>query len=153
MNQQYGGYPAQPAQVGSLKNPALAAVLGFFFGFLGLFYSTVSGALIILGVDCVLGFVGLLGGVVISVFLYFVSWFVCAYMGYYAATEHNKKLTLPQQPLPPGPQQVAYPASPPAAPPVVSDYQPPQYRPTPPPTVQQPPRQHPPRQQPYRPSY
>ena len=45
--------PPQGVVVGTPKDPALAALLGFLFGPLGLLYSTVVGAVFMFGVSLV----------------------------------------------------------------------------------------------------
>jgi TM2 domain-containing membrane protein YozV len=67
------------------KNPVLAAVLGFCFGGLGLFYISVAQGFVALGVLITLGVCT--GGVGVP-FL----WVGCAVWGYIAATSHNEQV-------------------------------------------------------------
>lgn len=100
--------PTHLVVVGTPKDPTAAALLGFFFGPLGLLYSTVSGALIMFGVSVVVGLLTFGLGL-------FLLWPVSAVVGYQAAKSTNQRLALAAG----GyryPAQVAYP-SPPVAPP------------------------------------
>lgn len=83
----YGPYPQLPApmpypQPVDLKSPALAGVLAFFFGPLGMLYSTVSGGLIMM----VLSVVGAFGTLGISLAF---TWPVCVIWAVVAAQQHN----------------------------------------------------------------
>lgn len=65
---------------GQEKSLAVGLLLTFFFGGFGLFYSTVSGALIFLGVCFVLGLIiGVISVVTfgIALFLYVLLWLAC----------------------------------------------------------------------------
>jgi hypothetical protein len=77
--------PSQVVVVGSSKDPALAAVLGFFFGPLGLLYSTVPGAAIMFGVSVVVGLLTFGLGL-------FLLWPVSAVVGFRAAKSSNQRL-------------------------------------------------------------
>ncbi|MGW5522103.1 hypothetical protein [Gordonia sp. NPDC003950] len=74
--------------VGSEKSVGLAFVFAFFFGPLGMFYSTVTGALVMLGVSLV--------GLFLSFFLLgvpsFLIWIGCIVWSCNAASEHNNRL-------------------------------------------------------------
>ncbi|MGV9670777.1 hypothetical protein ACWDPV_09280 [Gordonia sp. NPDC003504] len=83
------GVAYQPVVVvGSEKSVGLAFVLAFFFGPLGMFYSTVTGALVMLGVSVV--------GLFLSFFLLgvpsFLIWIGCIVWSCNAASEHNNRL-------------------------------------------------------------
>ena len=67
------------------KSPPLAAVLGFFFGPLGLLYVGFLPAIIMFGVNVLVGLVTLGFGL-------FLTWPVCAVIGYVRANTLNKKL-------------------------------------------------------------
>jgi len=71
--------------VKSEKSPGIAAILGFFFGPLGLLYSTVKGAIIMIIVNFVVGLFTLGFGL-------FLAWPICAIIGYFAAKKSNEKL-------------------------------------------------------------
>jgi hypothetical protein len=79
--------PAQPQVViiQVPKSPMLAAVLGFFFGPLGLLYVGFVPALIMFGVN-----------VVVAIFTVgiglFLTWPLCAIVGWSRANLYNKKL-------------------------------------------------------------
>ena len=71
--------------VQTTKSPGTAALLGFFFGPIGLLYSTVMGAVIMFIVNvCV--------GAVTFGFGLFLTWPVCCIWGYMAAKAYNKKI-------------------------------------------------------------
>ena len=71
--------------VKSTKNVGLAAVLGFFFGPLGMCYATLKGALIMFLVNIVIGIFTLGFGV-------FLTWPICAIWAYMAAKKYNEQL-------------------------------------------------------------
>jgi len=80
--------PVQPQViiVQTQKSPMLAAVLGFFFGPLGLLlYVGFVPALIMLGVNIVVGAFTLGVGL-------FLTWPLCAVVGWSRANLYNKKL-------------------------------------------------------------
>jgi hypothetical protein len=79
--------PNQVVVIGPPKSPALAALLGFFFGPLGLLYSTVSGAVIMFLVSLVVG-------VVTFGFGLFLLWPVSAIVGYQAAQSTNHRYAM-----------------------------------------------------------
>ncbi len=79
--------PTQLVVVGTPKDPAAAALLGFFFGPLGLLYSTVPGAAIMFGVGVVVGLLTFGLGL-------FLLWPVSAVVGYQAAKSTNRRLAL-----------------------------------------------------------
>lgn len=70
------------------KSPMLAAVLGFFFGPLGLLYVGFAPALIMLLVNVVVGAITLGVGL-------FLTWPLCAAVGWSRANRANKKLMQP----------------------------------------------------------
>lgn len=93
--------PTQVVVVGTPKDPTAAALLGFFFGPLGLLYSTVPGAAIMFGVSVVVGLLTFGLGLVLL-------WPVSAVVGYQAAKSTNQRLALAAAGY--GyPTQVAYP--------------------------------------------
>ena len=94
--------PSQVVVVGSSKDPALAAVLGFFFGPLGLLYSTVPGAAIMFGVSVVVGLLTFGLGL-------FLLWPVSAVVGYQAAKSSNQRLAYAATGYGYYPAPVAYP--------------------------------------------
>jgi hypothetical protein len=67
------------------KSPMMAAVLGFFFGPLGLLYVGFVPALIMLGVNIVVGAFTLGFGL-------FLTWPLCAMVGWSRANLQNKQL-------------------------------------------------------------
>lgn len=67
------------------KSAGTAALLSFFFGPLGMFYSTVPGALIMMLVSFIVGFVTLGIGL-------FVTQPICIIWAAVAANNYNKKL-------------------------------------------------------------
>jgi hypothetical protein len=67
------------------KSVGVALLLTFFFGPLGMLYSTVTGALVMIVVSIVLG-VFTLG------FSFLVTWPVCMIWGTMAASTHNQKV-------------------------------------------------------------
>ncbi|HYN56735.1 MAG TPA: DUF2510 domain-containing protein [Motilibacterales bacterium] len=96
--------PTHLVVVGTRKDPTAAALLGFFFGPLGLLYSTVPGAAIMFGVSVVVGLLTLGLGL-------FLLWPVSAVVGYQAAKSANQRVALAAGGY--GyPAQVAYPPPP-----------------------------------------
>ncbi|AKT54102.1 hypothetical protein [Selenomonas sp. oral taxon 478] len=85
--QQEQNTPQKPQTiiVKSTKNVGLAAGLGFFFGPLGMCYSTLKGALIMFLVNIVIGIFTLGFGV-------FLTWPICAIWAYVAAKKYNEQL-------------------------------------------------------------
>jgi hypothetical protein len=80
------------------KSVAVAIVLSFFFGPLGMFYSTVTGALVMLGINFVIFFVGLLT-LGLGWFLYFFTWIGGIIWAAVEANNSNKKLVTPVMPV------------------------------------------------------
>lgn len=108
VGQPYGGVQAYPA--GPLSGPApvvmlapeksvgIAFLLTFLFGPLGMLYSTVVGALVMLGIEAIVTVVGwflvaaTFGlGLVILVPGYFLIWVACILWGCLAASGHNER--------------------------------------------------------------
>lgn len=69
------------------KSPLLAALLGFFFGPIGLIYATIKGAIIMFLVNIAVGIVTFGFGL-------FLTWPICALWGYIAAQKHNERIAL-----------------------------------------------------------
>jgi len=67
------------------KNPGIAALLGFFFGPLGLLYSTMTGAIVMFIINVFVGVITIGFGL-------FITWPICAIWGYIAAQSSNKKM-------------------------------------------------------------
>lgn len=67
------------------KSPGVAAILGFFFGPLGLLYVGAAPALIMLGVNALIALFTLGFGL-------FLSWPICALVGWSRANAYNKLL-------------------------------------------------------------
>lgn len=67
------------------KSVGVAFLLTFLFGPLGMLYSTVAGALVMIVVSIVLGFFTL-------GFSFFVTWPICMIWGCLAASSHNQKI-------------------------------------------------------------
>lgn len=67
------------------KNPGVAAALGFFFGPIGLLYVGLAPALIMLGVNLLVALFTLGFGL-------FLTWPVCALVGWSRANYFNKQL-------------------------------------------------------------
>ncbi len=65
------------------KSPMMAAVLGFFFGPLGLLYVGFVPALIMIGVNLVVAVITVGVGL-------FLTWPLCAMVGWSRANRHNK---------------------------------------------------------------
>lgn len=78
---------AQPQTIiiKSEKSPILAVALAFFFGPLGLLYSTPFGAIVMFFVNMVVGFFTLGFGLILT-------WPGCAIWAYIAANKANKEL-------------------------------------------------------------
>lgn len=66
------------------KNVAVAALLGFFFGPIGMIYATGIGALVMFGVNIVIGILTFGFGL-------FLTWPVCAIWAGVAAGNHNAR--------------------------------------------------------------
>lgn len=78
--------PARPVTIAlSPKSVGIAIILTVLFGPLGMFYSTVSGAVIMLVVTFIAVFVTFGLGIL-------VTWPICIIWGAMAASEYNKKL-------------------------------------------------------------
>lgn len=77
--------PRQIVIVQTQKSPMLAAVLGFFFGPLGLLYVGFTPALIMFGVCVVVGIFTMGFGL-------FITWPLSAAVGWSRANLYNKKL-------------------------------------------------------------
>jgi hypothetical protein len=77
--------PPQPVIVASTKNVGVSILLTFFFGPLGMFYSTVIGAIVMIVVT-----------VVVFVFTFgfgtLLTWPICIVWGALAAHNYNKQL-------------------------------------------------------------
>jgi hypothetical protein len=71
--------------VKSEKSVGLACALAFFFGPIGLLYSTPKGAIIMFFVNCFVGLFTLGFGLILT-------WPICAVWGWNAASKHNKQL-------------------------------------------------------------
>ncbi|HCS56577.1 MAG TPA: hypothetical protein DIW80_04300 [Gordonia polyisoprenivorans] len=82
-----GQYPPVVV-VGSEKSVGVALVLSFFFGPLGMFYSTVTGGLVMLGVYVL---AALLSIVTVGIPL-FLAWIGCMVWACTAANEHNNRV-------------------------------------------------------------
>lgn len=67
------------------KSPMLAAVLGFFFGPLGLLYASLRSAILMF-------FVNIIVAVFTAGIGLFLTWPVCAIVGWSAASAANKKM-------------------------------------------------------------
>lgn len=77
--------PTQVVLVQTQKSPALAAVLGFFFGPLGLLYVGLVPALVMLGVNVLVGLVTFGVGLCLT-------WPLCAMVGWSRASRYNRQL-------------------------------------------------------------
>lgn len=96
------GPPVQPVavvQVQAPKSVAVSLVLTFFFGAFGMFYSTVPGALIMLGAALAYGaLAGILtvvtlgAAAIVLVPLAILFWPICMVWGAVAASNHNARL-------------------------------------------------------------
>ena len=71
--------------VASMKNPGLAIALGVFFGSLGLLYSTITGALVMFGVNVIAAIFTLGFGLILT-------WPICGVWAYVAAKKYNERL-------------------------------------------------------------
>lgn len=69
----------------SPKNVGIAIILTILFGPLGMFYSTIAGAIIMMVVSLVIGLVTFGVGLLLT-------WPVCIIWGAMAASAHNKKI-------------------------------------------------------------
>jgi len=78
MDQEQNTQKAQTIIVKSPKNVGLAAGLGFFFGPIGMCYSTLIGALVMFLVNIVVGFI--------------FTFPICAVWAYIAAKKYNQQL-------------------------------------------------------------
>jgi len=85
-NQNIQNPQPQRVIVQSTKSVGTSALLAFLFGPLGLFYSTVTGGLVMLVVSFVVGFFTLGFGLLIT-------WPACIVWAIIAANSYNKKLT------------------------------------------------------------
>jgi len=99
MNQQPMGV-APVVVVQSPKSVGVAVVLSFFFGPLGMFYSTITGALVMLGVNFVIFFIGLLT-VGIGWSLYLFTWIGGIIWAAVAADSYNKSIAVAAVPVAP----------------------------------------------------
>jgi hypothetical protein len=80
-----GPVPRQVVVVGPQKSVGTAVLLAFLFGPLGMFYSTVSGAI-------AMCFIMLAVGAVTLGFGLPIAWFACMFWAAHAAGEHNRRL-------------------------------------------------------------
>ena len=83
-NENQGNY-AHVVVSKSTKSPGIALLLTFLFGPLGMFYSTILGAVIMIIISAIVGFVTLGLGLI-------VTWPICMIWGAVAASMYNKKL-------------------------------------------------------------
>ncbi|MFD6198318.1 hypothetical protein ACFWE3_16625 [Mycobacteriaceae bacterium NPDC060252] len=96
------GYPYPPPAVNiAMYGPAIprkssgvAILLSFLFGPLGMLYSTVSGGLIMLGVNFMIFILGFLSAGLAWI-LWFFTWIGGMIWAYTAAEEHNRRITPP----------------------------------------------------------
>ncbi|MDB2705209.1 hypothetical protein N9Y67_01560 [Pseudomonadota bacterium] len=77
--------PAQRIIVASTKSVGISLILTFFFGPLGMLYSTILGAIIMIIVSILIGIVTFGTGV-------FLIWPICMIWGAFSAASYNKKL-------------------------------------------------------------
>ncbi len=77
--------PVQQIIVTSTKSVAISLILTFFFGALGMLYSTIWGALIMIVISIIVATVTLGMGL-------FLIWPICMIWGALAAASYNKKL-------------------------------------------------------------
>jgi len=77
--------PAQQIIVTSTKSVAISLILTFLFGALGMLYSTIWGAIIMIVVSIIVATVTLGMGL-------FLVWPICMIWGALAAASYNKKL-------------------------------------------------------------
>ena len=75
----------QVVVVGSPKSVGISIILTFLFGPLGMFYSTVGGAIIMMILSVILGAITLGIGLLIT-------WPICVIWGALAASGHNSKI-------------------------------------------------------------
>ncbi len=75
----------QKVIVQSTKSEGMTAILGFLFGPIGLFYSTITGAIVMFIVNVIVGIFTLGFGL-------FLTWPVCAVWGYMATKKYNQQL-------------------------------------------------------------
>lgn len=93
-------YAAPPVMVlPAPKSVGVAFVLTFFFGAFGMFYSTVTGALVMLGIGVAAAILGPLIavltmgiGIIVVLPLVLVIWPACIVWGCVAASNHNSRL-------------------------------------------------------------
>ena len=86
MNQVDNAAPTQVVMVGKTKSLAVALILTFLFGPLGLLYATVPGALILLVLTIIVGFFTLGIG-------FIVGWLASMIWAVLAVNSHNAKIT------------------------------------------------------------
>ncbi|MDO5615709.1 MAG: hypothetical protein Q4G16_05940 [Cruoricaptor ignavus] len=67
------------------KSVGLSLLLTFFFGPLGMLYSTVTGAIVMFFISAAIGFITLGFG-------FFLTWPICMIWGAIAASNHNSKI-------------------------------------------------------------
>ncbi|WP_018674549.1 hypothetical protein [Riemerella columbina] len=72
------------------KSVGISLLLTFFFGPIGMLYSTVSGAIIMFIISCIVGIFTLGVGL-------FITWPICMIWGAIAANNYNKKITIQQK--------------------------------------------------------
>lgn len=77
--------PAQRIIVASTKSVGISLILTFFFGALGMLYSTIWGAVIMIIVTIIVGTITFGMGL-------FLLWPICMIWGAFAAASYNKKL-------------------------------------------------------------
>ena len=82
---------SQPIIVQSTKNVGVAIILTIIFGPLGMFYSTIPGALIMIAVNLVILVLGVFT-VGIGYILFFLTWPVSIIWAAVAANSYNQKL-------------------------------------------------------------
>lgn len=89
--------PAVPIAVVAPKSAAVAGVLAFFFGPIGMLYATWVGALVMFLINC---FIMIIGAVTLGVgfLLMFVTVPVCVIWSVMAANEHNRRIYLVPSP-------------------------------------------------------
>jgi hypothetical protein len=80
------------------KSVAAAIILAFFFGPLGMFYSTITGALVLLGVNLVLFFLGLIT-FGLGWFLFFFTWIGGIIWAGVEANTSNQRAVMPVTPV------------------------------------------------------
>jgi hypothetical protein len=77
--------PPQPVIIASTKNVGVSILLTFFFGPLGMLYSTVLGGIIMIVVTVLVFFITFGFGT-------FLTWPICVIWGALAAHNYNKRL-------------------------------------------------------------